>query len=48
MVVDKMINNDAFSKWLGIEVVEISDAIGPKCKMCSHLFVFGIILIFVQ
>ena len=30
MVVDKMINNDAFSKWLGIEVIEIKKGF---CKL---------------
>ena len=30
MVVDKMINNDAFSKWLGIEVIEITKGF---CKL---------------
>ena len=29
-VVDKMINGDAFSKWLGIEVMEISEG---RCKL---------------
>ena len=30
MVVEKMINNDAFSKWLGIEVIEITKGF---CKL---------------
>ena len=29
-IVDKMMNNDAFSKWLGIEVLEITEG---SCKL---------------
>ena len=30
LIVDKMYNNDAFSKWLGIEIIDIKDG---YCKL---------------
>lgn len=43
-IVDKMMSNDAFSKWLGIEVVEIKEGYAELCLHVNEQMLNGFLI----